>query len=571
MIKYFCENCNTYTETSECSICHNRTSLKSKIYWCSECHTPVYDTHCKRCGTKGKYLTTDVRPVFPEERLLLSILIGDLEGLKRKSVWNGVGNRYFVDGQKLNISIKELIEQNAEEVAKQLELNKEWIDYEEFNHEMKVFIEANKHRYEEITTEAIEYIKNASINYSQGEMFVSFSGGKDSTVTSHLAIRGVGLPQIIHIFGDTTLEFPETMKYVERFKKANPKIPMLVAQNKEQNFFDMCDQVGPPSRVMRWCCTIFKTGAITRKIESTFKSKKNILTFYGVRRSESSSRSKYERESDSPKIAKQKVVSPIIDWLDFDVWLYILTTGIDFNDAYRFGYTRVGCWCCPNNSGWSAFLANIYMTDQYNTFNDFLVDFARRIGKKDAEVYVKEGKWKARQGGNGIEYSKNIFVEFKPCALQENTFDYQLTKPITEDLYELFKPFGFINKEMGNKRLGEVFVLDRQGNPILKLQGRIGTYNLKVSILKLPLARAKNIRDAEMKIQNQLTKFQICLACLGCESACKHDAIKIKKLPNNQYDYKIDDNKCVRCTECINHFDGGCYMRKVLITKRSSK
>ena len=74
---------------------------------------------------------------------------------------------------------------------------------------------------------------------------------------------------------------------------------------------------------------------------------------------------------------------------------------------------------------------------------------------------------------------------------------------------------------------------------------------------------------SEMKIQNQLTKYQICLACLGCESACKHDAIKIKKLSNESYEYRIDDKKCIRCGECITHYDGGCYMRKVLITKRS--
>lgn len=571
MIKYFCETCQIYTETSECTICGNRTKAKSQLYWCSECNVPLYNKECKLCGNKGKYLTTDARPVFPEERLLLSILIGDMEELKGKAIWNGVGNRYFVDGKRLNVSIKDLVEVDSDEIARKLNEYKDWIDYDSFNREIEKFVNANMERYEAITTEALEYIKGAVKDYSEGEMFVSFSGGKDSTVTSHLAIRGVGKPQIIHIYGDTTLEFPETEKYVKRFRKDNPKVPMLVAKNKEQDFFEMCDQVGPPSRVMRWCCTIFKTGAITRKIEKTFKNKRSILTFYGIRRSESNSRSKYERESDSPKIAKQKVISPIIDWLDFDIWLYLLTTRIDFNDAYRFGYTRVGCWCCPNNSIWSGFLASIYMSDEYKAFDKFLINFARRIGKKDAEVYIKEGKWKARQGGNGIEHSKNIFVEFKPCVLQENTYDYQLTKPITEQLYEFFKPFGYINKDMGNKRLGEVFIVAKNGNPLLKLQGRIGSNNLKISILQLPLAKTKNVRDAENKIQNQLTKYQICLACLGCESACRHDAIKIKKRADNTIEYYIDDKKCVRCTECIGHFDGGCYMRKVLITKRGSK
>ena len=138
-----------------------------------------------------------------------------------------------------------------------------------------------------------------------------------------------------------------------------------MAKNREKNFEDLCKIVGPPSRVMRWCCTVFKTGAIQKTISSAFKNKTNILSFQGIRHNESASRSKYDRESQSPKIAKQTVFSPIIDWIDYDVWLYILTTGIDFNYAYRLGWSRVGCWCCPNNGGWSEFLAKVHVYDQY--------------------------------------------------------------------------------------------------------------------------------------------------------------------------------------------------------------
>lgn len=123
--------------------------------------------------------------------------------------------------------------------------------------------------------------------------------------------------------------------------------------------------------MMRWCCTIFKTGAITRKINSTFKDKKCILTFQGIRRNESAARSKYERESNNSKISKQLAISPIIDWLEFDVWLYIISNRIEFNDAYKQGFARVGCWCCPNNSGWSEFLASIYMKNMHEEFQKY--------------------------------------------------------------------------------------------------------------------------------------------------------------------------------------------------------
>ena len=576
MIKYFCETCNIEGDLSTCSVCGERTQIKSKLYWCKECNIPIYDENCSLCGGKGEGSTTDMRPVFPEERLLLEILIGEPFKFLKSSVWNGSGNRYIVDGKALKVSISDLMKMDATEVIAKLEDLKNQNTYEYFNKYIEKFKKANIGRFNSIVSEATQFIIEEKNGYGDDETFVSFSGGKDSTVVSDLVIRALGNPGIIHIFGDTTLEFPMTEEYAKRFKENHRKTPFLSARNKEKNFYDMCEVVGPPSRVMRWCCIVFKTGAITKKINSTFKSKKKILTFYGIRRSESVSRSKYDRSTDSPKITKQKVSSPIIDWYDFDIWLYLLTTNIDFNDAYRLGYSRVGCWCCPNNSLWAQYLAKIYMPEQADAWRNQLVTFAKKIGKPDPEVYVDEGSWKARQGGNGVEYSNNIFVSLKPCANENESFNYELNKPITEELYEFFKPFGWINKEMGNERLGQVYITDRIGNPIIRLQGKIGSRQLKVTALKVPLGKARSLKEIRMRVDCQLTKYQMCLGCLGCESACKHDAIIVKKpahenelILNKVNDtYRIIDDKCVRCGECINHFDGGCYMRKVLITKR---
>jgi phosphoadenosine phosphosulfate reductase len=571
MIKYVCKSCNIDCETSECPICHGRTNAESRIYWCKNCNVPIYDDICDVCGESAEDLTTDLRPVFPEERLLLEILIGEPFKYINSSVWNSTGNRYIVDGVRLNLSVTKLMKKDASSVIEQLNKYKNENSYEFFISNIEKFIQANKKRFNLMVSEATKFINEVSSGYELDELFISFSGGKDSTVTQDLVVKALSEPKIIHIFGDTTLEFPLTHEYIKRFKANNRYTPMLTAENKEKEFYDLCDTLGPPSRVMRWCCTVFKTGPITRKITSTFKDRKKIITFHGIRRSESSSRNKYERESDSPKITKQKVMSPIIDWYDFDVWLYILTTNIDFNDAYKLGYARVGCWCCPNNSNWAQYLSSIYMPEQYEKWRSFLIEFAKKIGKPDAEVYIDEGSWKARQGGNGVEFSKNSFISFKPCAIEGNSFNYDLKRSISEDLYELFKPFGKISKEMGNERLGEVFVLDNQNNPIIRLQGRKGSNLLKVSILKLPLLKTKNIKNAKLKIECQITKFQMCVGCLACESVCKHNAITIKKSSGSatgELSYTIDDIKCVRCGECINHFDGGCYMRKVLATKR---
>ena len=571
MKKYRCRNCNDLEcETSICPNCNCRTELMStEIYWCKECNIPVYYDTCPICNNKLSRVGSDLRPVFPEERLLLEVLIDKPMEFAGKSVWNTSGNRYVVDGKKLKLKVSDLIKKDnklvIEELKKYKEENQKYVDIYYETDYIKKYIEANKRHLNFITKEASDYIKGKVKDYSPNEMFVSFSGGKDSTVTSHLVMTALEKKEVIHIYGNTTLEYPESIKYVERFKKENPRTPMLVAENKEQNFNDLCKLVGPPSRVMRWCCTIFKTGAITRKIESTFKNKKSILTFYGIRRSESASRSKYERDSESPKITKQHVASPIIDWLDFDVWLYLISNKVDFNDAYRKGFTRVGCWCCPNNSDWSAYLSSVYMKEQYDVFYNILLDFAKKVGKKDAKVYVATGKWKARQGGNGVAYSKNAIVDFKPCALEENTLNFELSKPVDESLYTFFKPFGKLDFNMGNKRLNEVFILNkRTEKPILKISGKIGQNIIKISILDSKFGKSQ--KDAQMLLKNQITKYQTCIACLGCEAVCKFNAIKISKI-GDKINYTIDENKCVNCLECVRHFPSGCYMKRVLRTK----
>lgn len=577
MIEKLCPVHNVPVYGERCSMpgCDARPIVSTTIYWCEECNVPSFDMECPSCHSKCKYIATDMRPVFPEEKLLLAILWkydNPLE-LDNHSVWNS-NSGYYIDGNKKELVIKGI---NSLPLSQIKDVKSKYDEYlprvnrTYFEEMIRRFVEVNKERYFDITDEAISYIQSFQENYSLDDMFVSFSGGKDSTVTSDLVTKAYSTNKVTHIFGDTTLEFPLTYDYRARFAKTHK---VLRAKNYEKNFEELCETVGPPSRVMRWCCTVFKTGAITKTLAQVFKDKTNVLTFYGIRKSESASRSKYDRESESPKITKQTVVSPIIDWIDFDVWLYILTTGIDFNEAYKLGYSRVGCWCCPNNGAWSEFLSKVHMFDKYVHWRDILVRFASKIGKPDPEEYVDAGAWKARQGGQGLEIANTSIIKFEPCATEDNAFNYELQNLITEDLYELFKPFGYINKDLGNKRLGEVYVLDKKGEVVLVLQGRIGTNRLKVTIKKTNIAGAKNLVGAEGKIKCQLTKYQMCLGCKACASVCRHNAITVHTLDKEDDEqnlvYHIDDEKCVRCTECVDHFTAGCYMRKVLGIKRGN-
>ena len=568
MIKYICKRCNIESSHSICPSCGERAEMKgSALYQCPHCNIPTFDEVCPICGTRGKQVATDLRPVFPKERLLIEIMMGCPLKYKDSSVWKAA-NFYFADGVKLPFTVSDAKAFTPDYLRTMLTRYEEENKKNSFDLYLTRFLQANRSRYDFLVSEATQYIREAASGYGATDMYVSFSGGKDSTVVSSLVMRAMSDQRILHVYGDTTLEFPETLAYVKRFRKEHPATPFLISRNSDKDFYQLCDTFGPPSRVMRYCCTIFKTGAIQRKISSIFKGKTRILMFNGLRRSESTARSKYDRDSEETKIALQKAASPIIDWLDFDVWLYMLTTGIDFNDAYREGYSRVGCWCCPNNSAWSELLSSIYMPEQYEKFHSMLIEFAKKIGKPDPEDYVAEGGWKARQGGNGLSYSQTSVLKFEPCVLQENTLNFELQKPITEGLYELFKPFGYLNFEMGNARLGEVFVIDRNAKPQLKLQGRIGSRTLKVSMLDKNAGHAASLRALEDKIKCQITKYQMCMGCLACESVCKQGAISIIADREGMRSYHISDQKCVRCGLCIGHFDGGCYIRRVMTIKR---
>ncbi|MCK4261000.1 MAG: phosphoadenosine phosphosulfate reductase family protein [Halanaerobiales bacterium] len=553
-----------------------------KIYWCKHCEIPVivnsidrynldmsgsvlskcdkeeskfYEgkNSCPICSNHISYMTTDLRPVFMAERIMLSELTG--VDYTIKSIWNGVGNRYFVDGEKVDISLNKLyatsdIEKRAKVILDRIQKIEAEVDFSNF-------INANQRHYQAIEAVAFDFIKKITDKNNSRIPLVLFSGGKDSTAVSDLTVKALNNMNILHVFGDTTLEFPFTYDYLERFKGQPIRSPFLPVDKVAISFNDLLEEFGPPSRVMRWCCTIYKTGPIGKLFRQIAEHSK-ILTFYGIRRSESNARSEYKPIAQSPKITQQLVVSPILGWYDIDVWLYLLTRGIDFNDAYRLGFTRVGCWCCPNNSDWSAFLCKIFMQEEAEKWRSFLIGFAKKIGKPDPEVYVDEGWWKARQGGQGLNTSE-LKLEETPCALEDNAKNYSLKRPIDDSLYEFFKPFGQVVKGMGKEYLNEVYVFDAKTNtetdpPLFILQGNKGSRELKVRMVK-----PHNSLLTFQRIECQLRKYQLCIHCSACMNVCPFGAINLTN------GYKIDEEKCKHCAKCIAHFHKGCLITKIMI------
>ena len=570
----WCRKCNIETNEKLCPICGSETveDLPVEIYWCKSCHTPVIQTvkqsdrgFCPICGKKTRYMSSDLRPVFPEERLLMEILQGvEPNTYAHSSVW-AENNRYYIDGKATSLPMKLFQTADTDAIGDAVRKYQSQNDSVYFMENIQVFFRANVNRLNYLKDEAHAFVKETAAKFGREKIVISFSGGKDSTATAHLVTTALSDPSIIHIFGNTTLEFPLTEEYAKRYRDEHPQAIFIEAKNEDQVFSEVCEDIGPPARMMRWCCSMFKTGPISRVLNGLYGNEQ-ILTYYGIRKSESVSRSKYNRVengSESVKIQQQTVASPIFFWKDIDIWLYLLSEGIDFNEAYRLGYDRVGCWMCPNNNQRAQFLSRIYMPEQSKAWRDFLVRFARQIGKPDAEEYVDSGKWKARQGGNGLKAAGDVKIKFTNCTTEDHAKIYKLVRPYDDELVGMFVPFGRVAPELGKKLLREVIVMDATANvPILSIQpfSQDG-YDYAVKIKTMNVADHEGL---QRQVAYQIRKFNACRKCLKCESLCRTGAISI-----TNDGYYIDPQKCVHCKKCVNakYLDGGCMMDKYLRTK----
>lgn len=495
---------------------------------------------------KGNTLT----PVFLQEKKLLSYILN--KDVTNKNIWYKGNAIYVFNGNLKRIPYVDIF--RSKEYLKFCDKLKNDISYDDVICNRSRLLKANENHIKMLIFEAENYIKDVMEMYEGHIPAVSFSGGKDSTVVSNIVREALQKNDIVHLFADTTLELPETYDYNEKiFRQENMYTPLLVSKPRG-DFFSLCECLGPPSRLERWCCTILKTSNFNSFVRY-LPNKKPMLTFMGIRRSESTSRRNYRRTRTDSKISRQVVAMPMIDWTDFDVWLYLMSKSLRFNDAYKLGYRRIGCWCCPNNSNWSELLMAIYYPKLFERWRRVLYDFARKTKKTDPLDYVENNKWKARKGASGLE-GRNIDIVDTDCLSDKNIKNIITNKPLDEKFIEFIKPFGTleINKNKDNITIGVV----ENNSKTFVLNFEKGSRILRVTML----AEMDKILLIN-RLKCQIRKHQFCIYCSACDSVCEQLAISTL---NNEY--KIDEGKCNHCKKCIGRFYNGCLTTQVLADKK---
>lgn len=370
---------------------------------------------------------------------------------------------------------------------------------------------------------------------------VAFSGGKDSCVLLDLVKKTLPKGSFVVVFGDTGMEFPDTYDVIKKTKQQclEDEIPFYVAKS-HLNPKESWELFGPPSRVLRWCCSVHKSTPQTLNLREVTGKKDFVgLDFVGVRAQESLARSAYKYENYGAKQKGQFSHNSILEWTSAEIWLYIYANDVVINETYKKGNSRAGCLLCPMSGGTSDYLRRSSYPAEIDSYIDFIkatYDGDKRK-KYNAESYVINGGWNARQ--NGRELSNNTFR----CV--EKTTNDVMTISVTDpdsDWLEWIKTIGDLHQING------CYGLQYDGEQIL--------FSVKATrngyVITIPEAILKERPTFGKLFKQVFRKAAYCKGCRVCETNCRNGCISF-------VNGKVKISNCIRCHEC-HAIGSGCLL-----------
>ena len=219
----------------------------------------------------------------------------------------------------------------------------------------------------DLEQKAIARLKDASrwsLKLYKQPIIITDSGGKDSAVCKALAARA-GIPYEVQN-NHTTADAPETVYFLrDEAKRLEAKgvkytINYPTYKGRRTSMWALIPQKRmPPTRLARYCCSILKEGGgrgrfIATGVRWAESVKRQNRGQFETIQSDPSKRIILKNDNDERRrlfetcqLKATRIVNPIIDWEDRDVWDFIQAEHIPCNPLYAQGFTRVGCIGCP--------------------------------------------------------------------------------------------------------------------------------------------------------------------------------------------------------------------------------
>lgn len=494
----------------------------------------------------GKYVANEIRPVFVQELKITGLdLYFDFDLNEKRPVLWARKNIYFLNGEKIaQLNNVRYGEEPEIKVFFDGKMRLEAVDIESMVKKNSEVLDCIIADAQSRTKELFDKdIANCDIAY------VAFSGGKDSVALLNLCNEV--LPYSVPvIFSDTDMELPDTYDMWEKIQKRYPEREFLKAAC-ETPALENWYKFGPPSRTIRWCCSIHKsTPAIITLKNKLKKSAVKALAFVGVRGEESYTRSFYEDSGDGVKNASQLNRMPLLDWGAHEIWLYIFKYKLPINTAYRFGLPRVGCLMCPEASNKYEWLIDKAYHSKLVPFTDLITETSDKdfTSNQDKVDFIGNSGWQARKSGiilsknisNPIESNIGLTTIFKSSFFSKALF------------YEWIKTIGnvVIDRETNKK----ILELPNQSNKDIPFSFEDSRGGLKIITFNFQDSSQK--KELLPQMRAMLRKVSACINCRCCEAECRVGAIE-----SRNGTLTIDGSKCIQCQNCYD-IDLSCWRFK---------